>query len=73
MNGNEMNKQPCDLYEMDWREVVAKIRVLRKYTKQTGFRTTRSEKELLSRLGTDELAAALLELENGTENEYAKQ
>jgi hypothetical protein len=43
-------------------EVVQKIRVLRAYTEQSGFRTTRSEKELLSRLSPDDLSAVLCEL-----------
>jgi len=49
--------------------VIDQVSVLRGYTARTGFRTTRSEKEILARLGADELAAVLLALENGTEND----
>ena len=49
--------------------IVDKVRALRGYTTRTGFRTTRSEKEILARLGSDELAAVLLELENGTDDD----
>ena len=49
--------------------IIDKVSVLRGYTARTGFRTTRSEKEILARLGPDELAAVLLVLENGTEND----
>jgi len=49
--------------------VVDKVRVLRGYTARTGFRTTRSEKEILARLGPDELASVLLAVENGTDND----
>jgi hypothetical protein len=48
--------------------IIDKVTVLRGYTARTGFRTTRSEKEILARLGPDELAAVLLVLENRTEN-----
>lgn len=48
-------------------ETIEKIRVLRNYTEQSGFRTTRSEKELLTRLGPDELADVLMALENRTD------
>ena len=48
-------------------ETIEKIRVLRNYTERSGFRTTRSEKELLARLGPDELAEVLIALENGTD------
>lgn len=43
-------------------DAISKIRVLREYTEKTGFRTTRSEKEILSRLGPDELADVLMAL-----------
>jgi hypothetical protein len=49
--------------------IVDKVRALRGYTTRTGFRTTRSEKEILARLGSEDLAAVLLELENGTDND----
>lgn len=45
-------------------EIVAKIRALRAYTARTGMRTTRSEKEILQRLGADDLALVLLALED---------
>jgi len=48
-------------------ETIEKIRALRNYTERSGFRTTRSEKELLARLGPDELADVLMALENGTD------
>ena len=50
-------------------EIVNKVRVLRAYTQRSGFRTTRSEKEILARLGPDDLAAVLLALENGNRPE----
>jgi hypothetical protein len=49
--------------------VVDKIHALRGYTARTGFRTTRSEKEIVAQLGSEDLAAVLLELENGTDND----
>ena len=49
--------------------IVGKIRALRSYTARTGFRTTRSEKEIMARLGSEDLAAVLLELENGTDDD----
>jgi len=49
---------------------VSRIRALRAYTDRTGFRTTRSEKEILARLGPDDLAAVLLELENKNGSDY---
>jgi len=49
--------------------VVHKIRVLRDYTVRTGFRTTRSEKEILARLSADDLAVVLMELENKTDDD----
>jgi hypothetical protein len=42
--------------------VLTKIRVLRTYTKDTGFRTTRSQNDLLQTLDGEELANALLVL-----------
>jgi len=39
-----------------------KIQALRAYTQKTGFRTTRSEKELLAALGAEDLAAVLIAL-----------
>ena len=50
-------------------EIVNKVRALRSYTRRSGFRTTRSEKEILARLGPDDLAAVLLALENGNRSE----
>lgn len=50
-------------------EVVRKIRLLRSYTKETGFRTTRSEITLLSRLAPDDLANVLEALEQQAPSE----
>jgi hypothetical protein len=44
------------------RTVVEKIRVLRKYTRDTGFKTTRSQNDLLQTLDGNDLANALLVL-----------
>jgi hypothetical protein len=44
-------------------EIIDRIRALRAHTKRTGFRTTRSENEILSRLSADDLATVLLALE----------
>jgi len=44
------------------RAVVEKIRVLRKYTRDTGFKTTRSQNDLLQTLDGNDLANALLVL-----------
>jgi hypothetical protein len=44
------------------RTVVEKIRVLRRYTGQTGFKTTRSQNDLLQTLDGNDLANALLVL-----------
>lgn len=49
------------------REVFDKISALRKYTLSTGFKTTRSQNEILSRLNADDLAAVLLALEGGAQ------
>jgi hypothetical protein len=46
----------------DARAVVEKIRVLRKYTRETGFKTTRSQNDLLQTLDGNDLANALLVL-----------
>jgi hypothetical protein len=45
-------------------EVFQKIKVLRDYTAQTGFKTTRSQKEIFGQLSGDDLAAVLLALQN---------
>lgn len=45
------------------REIVAKIIVLRNYTRRTGFHTIRTEREILARLGPDDLVAVLIALE----------
>jgi hypothetical protein len=46
----------------DAKAVVEKIRVLRKYTSETGFKTTRSQNDLLQTLDGNDLANALLVL-----------
>ncbi len=43
--------------------VADRILALRAHTKRTGFRTTRSQNEILSRLLADDLATVLLALE----------
>jgi hypothetical protein len=47
---------------LDAKAVVEKIRVLRKYTRETGFKTTRSQNDLLQTLDGNDLANALLVL-----------
>ena len=43
--------------------VLDKVRALRKYTQQTGFRTTRSQNELIQAIDNpDDLASVLLAL-----------
>ena len=49
-------------------ETIARIRTMREYTRRSGFKTTRSQNELLSRLKADDLADVLLALEG---HEYA--
>jgi hypothetical protein len=49
--------------------IIDKIRCLRDYTDRTGFRTTRSERDLLAQLAADDLAVVLLALQNGIDND----
>ena len=65
----DMKRPSCNRLCPELQALVDKIRALRGYTARTGFRTTRSEKEILSRLGADDLAAVLMELENGTDED----
>ena len=64
-----MTTPTCNTLSAELQTIVDKIRALRSYTARTGFRTTRSEKEIMAQLGSDGLAAVLLELENGTDND----
>jgi hypothetical protein len=47
------------------RDAIDKIRVLQKYTADTGFKTTRSQNDMLQMLDGDDLANALLVLKYG--------
>ena len=49
--------------------IVAEIRALRAYTDESGFHTTRSQKEILARLNANDLAAVLLSLEAAVHDE----
>jgi hypothetical protein len=48
--------------------VVQKVKVLRKYSATTGFKTTKSQNDLLQSLDGDDLALALLQLEDDNDN-----
>ena len=65
----KMTRPTGNTLSRELQAIVDRVRVLRGYTARTGFRTTRSEKEILARLGPDDLAAVLLTLENGTDND----
>ncbi len=62
-----LTRKPDSLHD-----IIAKIRVLRAYTVRTGFRTTKSQNEILARLNADDLATVLLVLE-GNENADASK
>lgn len=47
------------------RKIFNQVSALRKYTALTGFKTTRSQNEILARLGADDLAAVLIALQGG--------
>jgi len=47
----------------DLQSLVDKIRAMRKMTRDTGFRTTRSQNELLAKLNADDLGTVLVALE----------
>jgi hypothetical protein len=47
-------------------QAVTQIRTLRRYTEQTGFKTTRSQNDILQKLEGEDLANALLLLDKGT-------
>lgn len=53
-----MNRLSAEL-----QETIHKIRALRAYTVASGFRTTRSQKDLLAKLGSEDLAAAIFALQ----------
>ena len=53
-------------------EIVAKIQALKAYTARTGFKTTRSQNEILQALNGDDLATVLVALENDNENDNGK-
>ncbi len=42
------------------KQILTKVRVLRDYTKATGFRTTKSQNDLIQTLDGDDLASVLL-------------
>jgi len=56
------NRPPVRPLPPDLQLTLQKIIALREYTRKSGFRTTRSEKEILAPLGAEDLAAALLAL-----------
>jgi hypothetical protein len=45
-------------------DVLMKVRVLREYTQRTGFKTTKSQNNLIQSLNGDDLASALLVLKH---------
>lgn len=45
-------------------DVLKKVRVLRDYTTNTGFKTTKSQNDLIQSLNGDDLASVLLILRN---------
>ena len=47
-------------------EVLDKVKALREYTQRTGFRTTRSQNDLIQSLDGEELAEAVLALKLDT-------
>jgi hypothetical protein len=57
-NGN-MSQPQQKAKPFSVQEVIGKVMILRAYTKQTGFRTTRSESELLRPLSGPELTQVL--------------
>lgn len=46
-------------------DVLTKVKALREYTQLTGFRTTRSQNDLIQGLDGEDLAAVILALKSG--------
>ena len=56
------NRPPVGPLSPDLQLILRKIIALRNYTHESGFLTTRSEKEILAPLGAEDLAAVLMAL-----------
>ena len=56
--------KPAIMLSPKAQETLTRVRGLRRYTVQTGMRTTRSERDLLSTLNPTDFSAVVLALEN---------